>query len=1407
MVIKKILNFVILSILALFVTMASAFSADVYIPYKTVFSTDEIASDVYVSGYACTTNLCTDVDDSASIELYSGNQATTCWSDYNAGTLSAPEFFSCMDSAKLALNYQEISNDGDYIVVKYDSTKSFGYLTYFSTSSDSYFVKYDRVNNFDCQFDTCFDNNYRNLEFVKGVNAIAEIGELNIVNTDNPLFPVQVTVPVTISETVCSAYQLSNPNWWRTTIPVGYSDYSSETDIKLTIKNDVTGDEYFTKRITTSILADNCASLTAFEWTPDSNLENTRVEFKVESDVVDSQVVSSVKDFAYAYETIYPADLDSTCYARIEDFMLSNQGSFDLNTEVTQIQVGETLFANFKTSAFRDETAIPMSYNFSIYFDDVSVLDKTNLASSVNLVDFNEDLTSSISGLEAGNHKVKVVVTPNGENCGISHNVTQIQNLIITEPETYDIAFRVLGTGAVELDGAKVNFDGMELFTESNGEVKFSNMDSGDYNYSVSYDGYQTKFGELLVASDIKITITLSEENSAPVVNFPVEFTDIYLNSIVVDTSEYIVDYNEAFDNLDVSISKISGDSNFGFNDGILTLVSSGKSEESEFTVTVTDSKGAVSSDTFKVIFTNNFAPEILEFSADVYDGYKVFTTNFNIDVTDVEGDDLVCTIDFEDTNVESGSCADLDGISHSFENMGDYNVVLTVTDSFGNVVKSDLDIYVYEESFRPYVDFFSMQSSNGNIVSTDLSLSWSAKHENPDSAIYCELYVNGLVTDVPCDGSELIEGFNNVGESEFEIVVHDLNDNDNNQVIIETFVNGSDVDNFKPIISSFIMDSTNGNYVPTDLTFKYIVSHQSNDDITCVISVNSDDIAVPCSLTSYDLDNYAREGQGTFILTVTDSDGDEVSSVIVDIFEKEVVENFKPYISSFDMVSSNGIYVPTNLSFNYIVGHENNEDISCVISVNLVDNLVPCSSPFDLGNFAIEGSSTFILTVTDLNDNEVSEIITRTFEKEVVTDYTPLITSFDMISSNSNFVPSDLDFEWVVSYSGNFNDLVCELFVNGVSNDINCNGRFDISDYDVAGNAFFKLVVTDLDGDEASEIIVQNFVDEPVVIDYKPFITSFEMNSSNGNLVSTNLTFNYVVGHENNESLICKLYVGSVSNSVDCNGSFEILEFNELGFTTFKLEVLELNGGDIISSELSNSFEETVIELESLGINLIADRSIELYEFDFSIEIEDETMAKRLVGLRPEIVCGGSRAVLSDMLTREMATGIQSSNDNIYVFDFKLDTRDFNLHIRPGSCILKVVLVDNYGASKVVSKYVEFKVTEEEHKVESIRGNGLDVMNYMQTALLGSVSKGYNDIQFTVHNNEDFSKKLSITFISPRLGFYNSQEIAVGAGSSSHVAVDLIVKSDVAPGMYPVKYSVNYGTEKYSRYSYIRIN
>jgi hypothetical protein len=93
-----------------------------------------------------------------------------------------------------------------------------------------------------------------------------------------------------------------------------------------------------------------------------------------------------------------------------------------------------------------------------------------------------------------------------------------------------------------------------------------------------------------------------------------------------------------------------------------------------------------------------------------------------------------------------------------------------------------------------------------------------------------------------------------------------------------------------------------------------------------------------------------------------------------------------------------------------------------------------------------------------------------------------------------------------------------------------------------------------------------------------------------------------------------------------------------------------------------------------------------------------------------------------------------------------------------------------------------------------------------MQTAILGNVVKGYNDVEFNVYNRESFAKGLSVTVISPKLNIDFSDSVHLAAGEFSRVQVPLFVGTDVAPGMYPVRYSINYGTEKYSRYSYIQI-
>ena len=155
---KKFIGF-FATLLFLLVTINSVYSADVYSTYKPLYTVDT-PTDIYVSGYACNNTECTSVDLDSKVSLYNGDSIFACVDTYNLNG-NYPQLLSCFDSAAIDSDYYSISGD-DYIVVKYDSEKSFGYLTYFSASEDEYFVNYIRKDNIICDFDLCLDNQFLN---------------------------------------------------------------------------------------------------------------------------------------------------------------------------------------------------------------------------------------------------------------------------------------------------------------------------------------------------------------------------------------------------------------------------------------------------------------------------------------------------------------------------------------------------------------------------------------------------------------------------------------------------------------------------------------------------------------------------------------------------------------------------------------------------------------------------------------------------------------------------------------------------------------------------------------------------------------------------------------------------------------------------------------------------------------------------------------------------------------------------------------------------------------------------------------------------------------------------------------------------------------------------------------------
>lgn len=943
MVSIKSLKLIMLPILALFMVMFSAYSADLYVPYKTQFSGGDVPSSVFVSGGACTTSSCTSV--SSGVEVFNGNQAVTCWVNVNNGGSDAA-FFSCMDAAKINGNVHPINAAEDFIVLKFDTTMTNGHLTYFSTEGDGFLVNYDRTSNYICGTDVCFDNNYRTLEFVRSLSAIAEIGKLNVVNVDDRNKPVQVTVPVEIEETVCSAFRLTNSAWWRAVVPSGYSDYSALTDVRLTISNDDTGVVYKMDSTEVTILADECVGLVAFDWTPSASLEDENIKFRVETEVIDGQVVSSLIDWAEVVENVYPLNLDDTCWARGYDYNLANIETFTMTTSISSISVGETLIANFKAGAFRDNDMTPMDFRAEIYFDDTLVSSKVHSTASLTLENFHENLTSVIAGLDAGEYIVKLIVTPiNDGDCLKSESVTHSLNLNLLPIATYSVDFSVFDTASNPLDGAMVRIvlDGSDdiyytiplsydetLYTDIAGEAGFNGVFRGNYSYDVSKVGYDTYSSTFIVGSDVNVFVTL-------------ERADDYL----------------------------------------------------------------------------------------------------------------------------------------------------------------------------PVITTFDLTSSNGDIVPTNLELTWSV--DNPTtSSIMCTLVVNTVDYAVPCDGT-------------------------------------------------------------------------------------------------FDIDGYDIIGEGVFVLVVETFEGDIITDTITQMFRKT-----GPTILEFDLFSSNGSLVPTDLTFTWNAVH-------------------------DLPNISV----------------------------------------------------------------------ICDLVINGalVADDVSCVGSYDAIDYNISGLGVFDLIVTDDSGDIASRRIMKTFIND--------------------------------------------------------------------------------------SQKLSE-----------LAVNLIVEKDLFIGDFDFSIEILDETVIDRFVDMKPIISCDGVPATLSGYASGIMPFGLNSrSSMSVPVYDFTLNTNDFNARILTDrTCSLVIELFDEYGTSTMVMKSVTFGYPTESFGIQSIRGNGIDVMNYMSTALRGQFSPGMNSFSFVIANNEAFSKKIEVSIISAGLGINFNSVNGVSSGAVKHVDIPLFIDPSFKAGMYPVRYSVLEGNEKYVRYSYIKV-
>lgn len=771
---------ILLLIITLILSVVSVNAAEFYTTYDLSFS-DSSVDSVYVQGAECTTSSCTDVN-SNEVRVYQGNVAEVCIEDAKQSG-SSEEFQSCMQTAIVDDGVVSLL-DNNKVILGYDIPSTFGFLTYFSAEDDQYLVKGNEMNNFDCEFDICFDNQVYSLDFVKKEDAIAEIGQLNIKNLDNQNLPVQVEVPVSIEQSVCSAFRYSNSDQWKPNMPEGYSDNSALTEISLVATQVSNSNILLDQSVVLPIEADKCASIAAFSWTPDASLLNEQVEFRVESEVIDNQVSSSLIDWAEVIETVYPENLDNTCWTRAHDFTLSNIESTEMTTSVAQITQGESLFAVFEGGAYRDESMTPMQYEARIFFDDTLVYQEL-LSSSQDLTQHSFDLTNEISGLPVGEYEVKLETVPVSSSCETTSTVVQTQNLNLLAPDTFEVTFNVQDAEGNYVDDANINLELTQSLdnyvnepiynqtgvSTGDGVYIFSNVIRGEYDYEVNKDGFVGVKNSITVGSDMDVYVTLPSDNVAPMIQLPEEFTFYYQETHTFDIREYISDFNDDINELEITPEVVSGDMDVSFNYPDVT-VSTNSVNTAVLGVNVEDTSGAQAYDEMNINFIDNEIPEITLFEAEPSSGEQPFNTNFRVEVSDVDMDNLNCTIEFGDGNSQTDTCENLNGIAHTYNNVGTYNAVLRVNDGFNDEIYTYEEVYVFERTVvSPRIDDFQITTSTGDfMIPTDVTLSWEVVHPN-NSAMDCRLRINGENVNIPCDGDYTINDFNQSGISSFHLL------------------------------------------------------------------------------------------------------------------------------------------------------------------------------------------------------------------------------------------------------------------------------------------------------------------------------------------------------------------------------------------------------------------------------------------------------------------------------------------------------------------------------------------------------------------------------------------------------------------------------------------------------------
>jgi len=284
-----------------------------------------------------------------------------------------------------------------------------------------------------------------------------------------------------------------------------------------------------------------------------------------------------------------------------------------------------------------------------------------------------------------------------------------------------------------------------------------------------------------------------------------------------------------------------------------------------------------------------NAAPLIDSVTADSTSVDLGASVTFSWSITDAESDMLSCDLDIDNDGTADyiiDDCANNTSQAHTYDQAGDYQIRLMVTDSVNEPVQQNVNVAVIDPRgiSAPEITIFSA-TPEAPKTSNSVTFDWGVDDADGDT-LACKLDVDGdgaddyTINDCVSNTSQA-HTYTQAGVYQVRLTVED-GASSPTQTLIDLTVSST-----LPVISQFTVDPAPV-YSAVESIFYWQVSDPDGDTLTCTLDINDDgtiDYTIDdCANIASQEHTYTSSGDFTARLTVRDSTNETQAPLLVKV-------------------------------------------------------------------------------------------------------------------------------------------------------------------------------------------------------------------------------------------------------------------------------------------------------------------------------------------------------------------------------------------------------------------------------------------------------------------------------------------------------------------------------------------